>query len=31
MKEAFNEAVTAPEGNQGFGLDEKEFDKEVNC
>ncbi|MDC3415020.1 aconitate hydratase AcnA [Aquibacillus sp. 3ASR75-11] len=29
MKESFNEAITAPAGNQGFGLDEKEFDKEV--
>ncbi|KZE40189.1 aconitate hydratase [Bhargavaea cecembensis] len=27
MKEEFNKAVTAPMGNQGFGLDEKEFDK----
>ncbi|MBM7572133.1 aconitate hydratase AcnA [Aquibacillus albus] len=29
MKESFNEAVTAPAGNQGFGLDKSEFDKEV--
>jgi aconitate hydratase len=29
MKEEFNKAVTAPEGNQGFGLDKKEFDKKV--
>lgn len=29
MKEEFNKAVTAPEGNQGFGLDASEFDKEV--
>ncbi|MRH42607.1 aconitate hydratase AcnA [Aquibacillus halophilus] len=29
MKESFNEAITAPAGNQGFGLDKKEFDKEV--
>ncbi|GAA0444805.1 aconitate hydratase AcnA [Lentibacillus halophilus] len=29
MKEEFNKAVTAPSGNQGFGLDESEFDKEV--
>ncbi|SDJ70322.1 aconitate hydratase AcnA [Sediminibacillus albus] len=30
MKESFTNAVTAPAGNQGFGLDEKEFDKEVS-
>ncbi|MCQ6276358.1 aconitate hydratase AcnA [Bacillus sp. V3B] len=29
MKKEFNEALTAPQGNQGFGLDEKEIDKEV--
>ncbi|SDL71052.1 aconitate hydratase AcnA [Sediminibacillus halophilus] len=29
MKESFNEAVTAPAGNQGFGLDAKEFEKEA--
>jgi len=29
MQETFNKAVTAPEGNQGFGLDKSEFDKEV--
>jgi aconitate hydratase len=29
MQEEFNKAVTAPEGNQGFGLEESEFDKEV--
>ncbi|WP_053219564.1 aconitate hydratase AcnA [Virgibacillus senegalensis] len=29
MKQSFNEAVTAPAGNQGFGLDEKEFEKEA--
>ncbi|WP_077621870.1 aconitate hydratase AcnA [Sediminibacillus massiliensis] len=29
MKESFNQAVTAPAGNQGFGLDKNEFDKEV--
>ncbi|GAB3796833.1 aconitate hydratase AcnA [Virgibacillus kimchii] len=29
MKEEFNKAITAPEGNQGFGLDKKEFDKTV--
>src|SRR5699024_4247864 len=29
MKKSFNEAITAPAGNQGFGLDKKEFDKEV--
>ncbi|WP_155835480.1 aconitate hydratase AcnA [Amphibacillus xylanus] len=29
MKKSFNEAITAPAGNQGFGLDESEFDKEV--
>jgi len=27
MKEEFNKAVTAPQGNQGFGFDEKEIDK----
>jgi len=29
MKKEFNKAVTAPVGNQGFGLDKDEFDKEV--
>src|SRR5699024_11069118 len=29
MQEEFNKAVTAPEGNQGFGMDQSEFDKEV--
>ncbi|MFD2628489.1 aconitate hydratase AcnA [Oceanobacillus kapialis] len=29
MKKEFNKAVTAPAGNQGFGFDKKEFDKEV--
>ncbi|MUV39859.1 Aconitate hydratase [Lentibacillus sp. JNUCC-1] len=29
MKKTFNKAITAPEGNQGFGLDKNEFDKEV--
>ncbi|MGN7400680.1 aconitate hydratase AcnA [Cytobacillus praedii] len=29
MKKEFNAALTAPQGNQGFGLDEKEIDKEV--
>ncbi|MCT2536389.1 aconitate hydratase AcnA [Aquibacillus koreensis] len=29
MKESFNHAITAPAGNQGFGLDKSEFDKEV--
>ncbi|WP_042223674.1 aconitate hydratase AcnA [Oceanobacillus manasiensis] len=29
MKKEFNKAITAPEGNQGFGMDKKEFDKEV--
>lgn len=29
MKKEFNKAITAPEGNQGFGLDKAEFDKEV--
>ncbi|NBJ68287.1 MULTISPECIES: aconitate hydratase AcnA [Clostridia] len=29
MKEEFNKAITAPAGNQGFGLDKSEFDKEV--
>ncbi len=27
MKESFRNAVSAPQGNQGFGLDEKELDK----
>src|SRR5690606_12238793 len=27
MKEEFNKAITAPMGNQGFGLSEKEIDK----
>ncbi|MEK5063939.1 MULTISPECIES: aconitate hydratase AcnA [Cytobacillus] len=29
MKKEFNDAITAPQGNQGFGLDKKEIDKEV--
>ncbi|SER09506.1 aconitase [Gracilibacillus ureilyticus] len=29
MKDEFNKAITAPAGNQGFGLDASEFDKEV--
>lgn len=29
MKKEFNQALTAPQGNQGFGLDEKEINKEV--
>src|SRR5699024_4253004 len=29
MKESFIEAITAPVGNKGFGLDESEFEKEV--
>ncbi|WP_099158197.1 aconitate hydratase AcnA [Virgibacillus ndiopensis] len=29
MKKEFNKAVTAPEGNQGFGMDKSEFDKEA--
>ena len=29
MKESFNTAVTAPQGNQGFGFNEKELNKEV--
>src|SRR5699024_1352086 len=29
MKTEFNKDITAPEGNQGFGLDESEFEKEV--
>ncbi|GGC98045.1 aconitate hydratase AcnA [Pontibacillus salipaludis] len=29
MKKSFNHALTAPEGNQGFGLTEKEKEKEV--
>src|SRR5699024_10609530 len=27
MKKEFNKAITAPEGNQGLGLDKSEFDK----
>lgn len=30
MKHSFQEAITAPSGNQGFGLKESEFDKQVN-
>lgn len=30
MKKLFHEAVVAPAGNQGLGLDKKEFDKTVN-
>lgn len=29
MQKEFNKAITAPEGNQGFGQDKSEFDKEV--
>ncbi|SHF54020.1 aconitate hydratase AcnA [Ornithinibacillus halophilus] len=29
MQKEFNKAVTAPSGNQGFGLDKSEFDKEA--
>nr|WP_295973655.1 aconitate hydratase AcnA [uncultured Bacillus sp.] len=29
MKEEFNKAITAPQGNQGFGLDSDEINKEV--
>lgn len=29
MQKEFTKAVTAPEGNQGFGMDKSEFDKEV--
>ncbi|KPH69840.1 MULTISPECIES: aconitate hydratase AcnA [Bacillaceae] len=29
MQKEFKKAVTAPEGNQGFGMDKSEFDKEV--
>ncbi|SHG60676.1 MULTISPECIES: aconitate hydratase AcnA [Virgibacillus] len=29
MKKEFNKAITAPAGNQGFGLDKSEFDKEA--
>ncbi|UOQ85720.1 aconitate hydratase AcnA [Gracilibacillus salinarum] len=29
MQQSFNKAITAPAGNQGFGLDASEFDKEV--
>ena len=29
MKKEFNKAISAPQGNQGFGLDEKEIDKEA--
>lgn len=29
MKKEFNKAITAKEGNQGFGLDKSEFDKKV--
>ncbi|MEC5422591.1 aconitate hydratase AcnA [Virgibacillus sp. C22-A2] len=29
MKKEFNKAITAPEGNQGFGMDKSVFDKEV--
>src|SRR5690625_135440 len=30
MKTEFRKAITAPEGNHGFGLDSSEFDKKVN-
>ena len=29
MKKEFNKAITAPQGNQGFGFDEKEIEKEA--
>ncbi|AKG04497.1 aconitate hydratase 1 [Salimicrobium jeotgali] len=29
MKESFNNSITAPEGNQGFGLDKSEFNKKA--
>ncbi|MBU8568090.1 aconitate hydratase AcnA [Virgibacillus pantothenticus] len=29
MKKEFNKAITAPAGNQGFGLDKSEFNKEA--
>ncbi|WP_404452730.1 aconitate hydratase AcnA [Virgibacillus necropolis] len=29
MKKEFNKAITAPAGNQGFGLNKSEFDKEA--
>ncbi len=29
MKQSFHDAINAPMGNQGFGLNEKELDKEV--
>ena len=29
MKEEFNKALTAPQGNQGFGLDADEINKKV--
>lgn len=29
MQKEFNKAITAPVGNQGFGLEEAEFDKEI--
>ncbi|WP_077703834.1 aconitate hydratase AcnA [Virgibacillus dokdonensis] len=29
MKKEFNKAITAPAGNQGFGLDKSEFDKKA--
>ena len=29
MQKEFNKAITAPSGNQGFGLNKSEFDKEV--
>ncbi|MBU8878330.1 aconitate hydratase AcnA [Bacillus sp. FJAT-29790] len=29
MKKEFNKAITAPQGNQGFGLGEKEIEKEI--
>lgn len=30
MREEFKKAITAPEGNHGFGLDASEFDKKVD-
>ncbi|QXE03204.1 aconitate hydratase AcnA [Terribacillus sp. DMT04] len=30
MQKSFNDSITAPAGNQGFGLDKSEFDKSVD-
>ncbi|PAV29382.1 aconitate hydratase 1 [Virgibacillus profundi] len=30
MQKEFNKAITAPSGNQGFGMDKSEFDKQVS-